>query len=64
MQKYASFKKNATKKKKNDLRFLKEQEIKGAFACAEDVKRFMDSCYETKEKIYKMHIEVRYAKTS
>ena len=31
-------------KRLNDLRFLKEQEIKGPFSCAEDVKRFMDSC--------------------
>ena len=47
----------------NDLRFLKEQEIKGPFSCAEDVKRFMDSCEETKT-IHRMYIEVRYAKAS
>ena len=48
----------------NDLRFLKEQEIKGPFSCAEDVKRFMDSCEETKRTIQRMYIEVRYAKAS
>ena len=45
----------------NDLRFSKEQEIKGPFSCAEDVKRFMDSCEKT---IHRMYIEVRYAKAS
>ena len=48
----------------NYLRFLKEQEIKGPFSCAEDAKRFMDSCDETNEKIHRMYIEVRYAKNS
>ena len=48
----------------NDLRFLKEQEIKGPLSCTEDVKRFIDSCEETKEKIYRIYIEVRYAKAS
>ena len=57
---------NLTNKQKcmNDLRFLKEQEIKGPLSCTEDVKRFIDSCEETKEKIYRIYIEVRYAKAS
>ena len=29
------------------MRFLNEQEIKGPFSCAEEVKRSMDSCEET-----------------
>ena len=46
------------------MRFWKEQEIKGPFSCAEDVRRFMDSCAETKENIHRMYTEVRYAKAS
>ena len=48
----------------NNLRFLKEHEIKESFSCAEDVERFMDSCKETKEKIQRMYIAERYAQAS
>ena len=44
------------------MRFLKDEGIKGPFSCAEDVKYFMDLCKETKEKIHRVYIEVRYAK--
>ena len=44
------------------MRFLKDEGIKGPFSCAEDVKIFMDLCKETKEKIHRVYIEVRYAK--
>ena len=43
------------------MRFLKDDGIKGPFSCAEDVKIFMDSCKETKEKIHRLYIEVRFA---
>ena len=45
-----------------DLQFLKNQVMPGPFTCKEDVIKFMESCEESKEKVDRMYVEVRYAK--
>lgn len=47
-----------------DLQFLKDQTSPSPFTCKDDVRKFMESCGDEKEKTEQIYIEVRYGKAS
>ena len=52
------------KQKLDDLDFLKQQKVPGPFTTVEEVKSFLESEDESKEKNHRLYIEVRFQKNT